>query len=106
MILTFLDNHKAAYIPVCIAGSTTSILTSEPAVAVWTDLDEEDRSLTSSVISRGSICTVDEKNIFFQERRGASRRRVGGALSRRNLFYSTIDLASSKNAYIDDQWDD
>jgi len=36
-----VDAHKAAYIPVCIAGSATSMLTAEPAVAISTDLDTD-----------------------------------------------------------------
>ena len=65
---------SAAYIPVCIAGSTTSILTSEPAVAVSTelDIDYDDEMMTSTPSS--SI------------QRGASFRRVGSALRRRTVL--------------------
>jgi hypothetical protein len=35
-----VDAHKAAYIPVCIAGDATSVLTAEPAVVVPLDHDE------------------------------------------------------------------
>lgn len=34
-----VDAHKAAYIPVCIAGDATSSLTVEPAVVVPTEFD-------------------------------------------------------------------
>lgn len=36
-----VDAHKAAYVPVCIAGSTTHILTAEPAVTVPCENDTE-----------------------------------------------------------------
>lgn len=35
-----VDAHKAAYIPVCIAGGATKILTSEPAVVIPSDNDD------------------------------------------------------------------
>lgn len=35
-----VDAHKAAYIPVCIAGGATNILTAEPAVVMPTDNDD------------------------------------------------------------------
>lgn len=34
-----VDAHKAAYIPVCIAGDATSSLTVEPAIVVPTEFD-------------------------------------------------------------------
>jgi hypothetical protein len=36
-----VDAHKAAYIPVCIAGGATSVLTAEPAVVVPQEIDQE-----------------------------------------------------------------
>lgn len=42
-----VDSHKAAYVPVCIAGDDTDVLTAEPAVVVPTERDElfvEDQS--------------------------------------------------------------
>ena len=55
-----VDAHKAAYIPVCIAGSATSMLTAEPAVAISTDLDTDYENHPPSVSTlpykqRGSI---------------------------------------------------
>lgn len=47
-----VDAHKAAYIPVCIAGGATHVLTSEPAVVVATDND--DMLGYSDVIDNGS----------------------------------------------------
>ena len=41
-----VDAHKAAYVPVCIAGDTVSVLTAEPAVVVATD---DDASVSSSM---------------------------------------------------------
>ena len=35
-----VDAHKAAYIPVCIAGGATHVLTAEPAVVVASDNDD------------------------------------------------------------------
>ena len=35
-----VDAHKAAYIPVCIAGGATNILTAEPAVAIPSENDD------------------------------------------------------------------
>jgi len=35
-----VDAHKAAYIPVCIAGGATNILTAEPAVVIPSDNDD------------------------------------------------------------------
>jgi hypothetical protein len=35
-----VDAHKAAYIPVCIAGGATNILTAEPAVVLPTENDD------------------------------------------------------------------
>jgi hypothetical protein len=35
-----VDSHKAAYVPVCIAGDDTDVLTAEPAVVVPTERDE------------------------------------------------------------------
>jgi len=35
-----VDAHKAAYIPVCIAGGATNVLTAEPAVVVPSDNDD------------------------------------------------------------------
>ena len=66
-VLTFFVNHKAAYIPVCIAGSTTSMLTSEPAVAISTDLDEDEDDLQLTTRSGSS-----QRGVFFR-RVGAHR---------------------------------
>ena len=38
--LWLVDAHKAAYIPVCIAGGETNCLTAEPAVVIPTDNDD------------------------------------------------------------------
>jgi hypothetical protein len=35
-----VDAHKAAYIPVCIAGGATNVLTAEPAVVIPSDNDD------------------------------------------------------------------
>ena len=35
-----VDAHKAAYIPVCIAGGATNILTAEPAVVIPSENDD------------------------------------------------------------------
>ena len=35
-----VDGHKAAYIPVCIAGGATNILTAEPAVVIPSENDD------------------------------------------------------------------
>uniref|UniRef100_A0A7R9WJW5 CSC1/OSCA1-like 7TM region domain-containing protein n=1 Tax=Pseudictyota dubia TaxID=2749911 RepID=A0A7R9WJW5_9STRA len=36
-----IDAHKAAYIPICIAGGATSVLTAEPAVVVPHENDDD-----------------------------------------------------------------
>ena len=35
-----VDSHRAAYIPICIAGGATKILTAEPAVVLPSDNDD------------------------------------------------------------------
>jgi len=35
-----VDSHKAAYVPVCIAGETVNVLTAEPAAVIPLDYDE------------------------------------------------------------------
>ena len=37
-----VDCHKAAYVPVCIAGDQTSMITAEPAVVVPVEFDDDD----------------------------------------------------------------
>eukprot|EP00565_Helicotheca_tamesis_P007263 CAMPEP_0185740608 /NCGR_PEP_ID=MMETSP1171-20130828/38190_1 /TAXON_ID=374046 /ORGANISM="Helicotheca tamensis, Strain CCMP826" /LENGTH=106 /DNA_ID=CAMNT_0028412499 /DNA_START=23 /DNA_END=343 /DNA_ORIENTATION=- len=44
-----IDAHKAAYIPVCIAGGATSALTAEPAVTVPNENDEYEFPVSSSM---------------------------------------------------------
>jgi len=42
-----VDCHKAAYIPVCIAGEQTNVLTAEPAIVTSLDFDEQDEDITT-----------------------------------------------------------
>jgi hypothetical protein len=40
-----VDCHKAAYVPVCIAGDQSTLITAEPAVVVPTEFDDDIESL-------------------------------------------------------------
>ena len=40
-----MDCHKAAYVPVCIAGDETTTITAEPAVVVPNEMDEDLESI-------------------------------------------------------------
>lgn len=51
-----VDAHKAAYIPVCIAGGATNVLTAEPAVVVASDND--DMLGYSDVINEGGQAQI------------------------------------------------
>ena len=103
-LYSIFSEPKAAYIPVCIAGSTTSILTSEPAVAVWTDMDLDDQqyNMTSSINSIGTNPSIDYKNRFPLQQRGAALRRVSGNASRRSSI-SSQGYASFEVAEIDER---
>merc|ERR1712151_487659 len=49
--LKFLvDCHKAAYIPVCISGSETAILTTEPASVIMTDVESKESNRPFSLV--------------------------------------------------------
>eukprot|EP00549_Striatella_unipunctata_P025575 CAMPEP_0118722814 /NCGR_PEP_ID=MMETSP0800-20121206/31639_1 /TAXON_ID=210618 ORGANISM="Striatella unipunctata, Strain CCMP2910" /NCGR_SAMPLE_ID=MMETSP0800 /ASSEMBLY_ACC=CAM_ASM_000638 /LENGTH=353 /DNA_ID=CAMNT_0006631135 /DNA_START=377 /DNA_END=1438 /DNA_ORIENTATION=+ len=50
-----VDAHKAAYIPVCIAGGATRMLTAEPAVVVPNDYD-----LTQSNVGMPSTMSLED----------------------------------------------
>ena len=81
----FFVNHKAAYIPVCIAGSTTSILTSEPAVAISTDLEKEEDDMVPPM-SNESLDSIGNNEPIFSGQRGAFSRRVRRILIARKLI--------------------
>lgn len=49
-----VDAHKAAYIPVCIAGGATNILTAEPAVVIPSENDD--------LLGYGDLATNDLSN--------------------------------------------
>jgi len=59
-----VDAHKAAYIPVCIAGDATSVLTAEPAVVVPLDHDEvyEEQTSQSNHYMTNEHLVYDESN--------------------------------------------
>lgn len=58
-----VDAHKAAYIPVCIAGGATNILTAEPAVAIPSENDD--------MIGYGQIADTPSSAVNISSQRGA-----------------------------------
>jgi hypothetical protein len=81
-----VDAHKAAYIPVCIAGGATNILTAEPAVVMPSENDDllgyADLATADAAASpyfRESNATVDSEGVpspNVSSQRGAFIRRT------------------------------
>ena len=58
------------------------------AISADSDLYDEEDDVRTPMNSRGSICGIADKKLFFVDQRGATLRRVEGTLSRRNLTSS------------------
>jgi hypothetical protein len=113
-----VDAHKAAYIPVCIAGGATNILTAEPAVVIPNENDDMlgYSDLTASlkpellINSPGSPYFGDQAPIF-QPSRGnqrdsedfatASLQTNRGACMRRAMSFSTPRSSLTAQNHVD-----
>ena len=69
-----VDAHKAAYIPICIAGGATSVLTAEPAVVVPHENDNRPITRTADTTNNDTPFTQSRKRANSQF--GVSLRRM------------------------------
>ena len=88
-----VDSHKAAYIPICIAGGASTILTAEPALTMPHEYDanvdlpparDVDINATSNSLDEGSLgwAASDPKiNARASNQKGAQLRRFGSKSS-------------------------
>lgn len=94
-----VDAHKAAYVPVCIAGSdTTGLLTAEPAVAVPLETEllpmspASEQSLPEEVVATEAGLLPERKL-----QHGATLRRAVGTLSLLRRKNGSHDLMKTLN---------
>lgn len=82
---TAVDCHKAAYVPVCIAGDQSTMITAEPAVVVPVEFDEDYASVQDETENhdfdpscRGDASTYksDQITTRMQQQPGAMNRRA------------------------------
>lgn len=65
-----VDCHKAAYVPVCIAGDQSSMITAEPAVVVPVEFDDDDAIVDHVHSYDGHILKADDVPASMQQQTG------------------------------------
>lgn len=97
-----VDSHKAAYIPVCIAGGATNILTAEPAVVIPSENDDM-LGCADVAPSSGMGGKVDDAPPnYFMDLGGISTPTVSqqrGACMRRTVSFSVHPTSSYSPSY-------
>lgn len=78
-----VDCHKAAYVPVCIAGDQSTFITAEPAVVVPTEFDEDHDSLHDESEFNADPSYREDVSLLKNETALARLQQQPGAMSRR-----------------------
>lgn len=105
-----VDAHKAAYVPVCIAGTNTDkIITAEPAVVVPATTDTDYQAFSSSEIPPEVLANVPSTHsgsLAARQERFHNMNLSGhqyGAMMRRNNYHSLHSLRSPLSARAPDE---
>jgi hypothetical protein len=91
-----VDSHKAAYIPICIAGGASTILTAEPALTMPHEFDANNLDLPPANINAASN-SLDEGSLGWAASVAASTPEIQARAS--NQKGAQLRRFGSKNSH-------